>query len=240
MGRHPPLLRGIIDTIFDGVDCDRLVPNPQARFALPDGRTLAPGDEVLTFVNRNLEPYRGYHIFMRALPAVLAARPKAQVVIVGGDDVSYGAAPKDGQSWKEVFLAEVRDRLDMARVHFVGKLPYDRFVDLIEDGVDIAIRIGAVEQAGLIVRNIGHMRRIVVAHRDYWQRTAVPSHPTDLSARETRSMPKQSGPRRSTRTREKRGVWKKNVAAMTRSPACTTARPSEKARSIPSLKERRR
>ena len=129
--RHPPLLRGIIDVIFDGVDCDRLAPNPQARFALPDGRELAVGDEVLTFVNRNLEPYRGYHIFMRALPDVLAARPKSQVVIVGGDEVSYGAAPKDGQSWKEIFLSEVRDRLDLGRVHFVGKLPYDRYVDLI-------------------------------------------------------------------------------------------------------------
>lgn len=60
----------------------------------------------------------------------------------------------------------------------------DRFVDLIEDGVDIAIRIGAVEQAGLIVRNIGHMRRVVVAHRDYWAQTGVPLHPSELSARD--------------------------------------------------------
>ncbi len=57
----------------------------------------------------------------------------------------------------------------------------DRFVDLVEDGIDIAIRIGAVEQAGFIVRNIGHTRRIVVAHRDYWQRQGVPQHPSDLS-----------------------------------------------------------
>lgn len=60
----------------------------------------------------------------------------------------------------------------------------DRFVDLIEDGVDIAIRIGVVEQAGLIVRNIGNMRRIVVAHRDYWQHTGIPMHPSELSAHE--------------------------------------------------------
>jgi DNA-binding transcriptional LysR family regulator len=60
----------------------------------------------------------------------------------------------------------------------------DRFVDLIEDGVDIAIRIGAVEQAGLIVRNIGQMRRIVVAHHDYWKREGVPLHPSDLSQRD--------------------------------------------------------
>ncbi|WP_333818013.1 glycosyltransferase [Tabrizicola sp.] len=128
---HPPLLRQQIEVIFDGVDCDRLTPNPDATFPLPDGRILQRGDEVLTFVNRNLEPYRGYHIFMRALPDVLAARPEAQVVIVGGDEVSYGAKPRDGTSWKEVILAEVRDRLDLSRVHFVGKLPYARLVDLI-------------------------------------------------------------------------------------------------------------
>ena len=128
---HPPLLRQQIEVIFDGVDCDRLTPNPDATFPLPDGRILQRGDEVLTFVNRNLEPYRGYHIFMRALPDVLVARPKAQVVIVGGDEVSYGAKPRDGTSWKEVILAEVKDRLDLSRVHFVGKLPYARLVDLI-------------------------------------------------------------------------------------------------------------
>lgn len=129
-GTHPPALRERLEVIFDGVDCDRLTPNPQARFALPDGRVLTPGDEVLTFVNRNLEPYRGYHILVRALPDVLVARPEAQVVIVGETGVSYGSAPKDGGTWKDLILAEVRDRLDLSRVHFVGKQPYDRLVDL--------------------------------------------------------------------------------------------------------------
>ena len=128
---HPPLLRRNIEVIFDGVDCDRLTPNPQARFTLPDGRVLHRGDEVLTFVNRNLEPYRGYHTFLRALPGVLAARPQAQVVIVGGNEVSYGQPPKGGGSWKEIFLNEVRDRLDLSRVHFVGRVPYARLVDLL-------------------------------------------------------------------------------------------------------------
>lgn len=128
---HPPALRRMIEVIFDGVDCARLAPNPEVRFALPDGRMLAPGEEVLTFVNRNLEPYRGFHIFMRALPEVLAARPKAQVVIVGDTGVSYGNAPKEGGTWKDLVLAEVQDRLDLSRVHFTGKLPYDRLVDLI-------------------------------------------------------------------------------------------------------------
>ena len=84
----------MIEVIHDGVNTDVMRPDPDASLTLPDGRVVRPGDEVLTFVNRNLEPYRGYHIFMRALPAVMAARPEAQVVIVGGDEVSYGVGPQ--------------------------------------------------------------------------------------------------------------------------------------------------
>jgi glycosyltransferase involved in cell wall biosynthesis len=124
---YPAPLRRMISVIHDGVDTDALAPDPAARFALPDGRVLHAGDEVLTFVNRNLEPYRGYHIFMRALPAVLKARPNAQVVIVGGDEVSYGVAPKGEKGWKEHILTEVRDQLDLSRVHFMGKVPYASF-----------------------------------------------------------------------------------------------------------------
>ncbi|MFN4193282.1 MAG: glycosyltransferase [Tabrizicola sp.] len=127
---HPPVLRDRLEVIFDGVDCDRLAPNPAARFSLPDGRVLAPGDEVLTYVARNLEPYRGFHIFMRALPAILEARPEARVVIVGGYEASYGQLPKQGGTWRDVLLGELGDRLDLSRVHFTGKLPYDRLVDL--------------------------------------------------------------------------------------------------------------
>ncbi len=93
---------------------------------------LHRGDEIVTFIARNLEPMRGYHIFMRALPAILAARPNAQVVLVGGDDVSYGAAPEQGKSWKSIYLDEVADRLDLSRVHFLPQQPYDRFVQLLQ------------------------------------------------------------------------------------------------------------
>ncbi len=129
---YPASLRPMISVIHDGVDTTVVAPNPDATFALPDGTILRAGDEVLTFVNRNLEPYRGYHIFMRALPAVLAARPNAQVVIVGGDEVSYGAAPKGEKGWKSRFLSEVQDRIDPSRVHFTGKIAYPQFVSLMQ------------------------------------------------------------------------------------------------------------
>ncbi len=128
----PEALRGRITVIHDGIDTDRARPDPGASLTLPDGRVLRPGDEVVSFVNRNLEPYRGYHVLMRALPDVLAARPGAQVVIVGGDGASYGPAPGGGRTWKEMFLDEVRDRLDLSRVHFLGRVSYAQYLSLLQ------------------------------------------------------------------------------------------------------------
>lgn len=129
---HPPALRSMIDVVFDGVNTETVLPNAAARLTLPDGRVLRAGDEVLTFVNRNLEPYRGYHTFLRALPGVLAARPAAQVLIVGGNAVSYGPAPKDGRAWKDIFLDEVKDQMDLSRVHFLGRVPYADFLSILQ------------------------------------------------------------------------------------------------------------
>ena len=131
-GTFPPELRQKISVIFDGVNTQAIAPNPDARLNIP-GTTLSftPGDEVLTFVNRSLEPYRGYHSFMRALPEVMAARPNAHVVIVGDEGQSYGPAPKES-SWKQIFLDEVKDRLDLSRVHFLGRVPYPTFTALLQ------------------------------------------------------------------------------------------------------------
>ena len=127
----PQHLRSKITVVHDGIDTGVVKPDAAASVELPGTNLrLKAGDETLTFVNRNLEPYRGYHIFMRALPEVLAARPNANVVIVGGDDVSYGTKPPDGKTWKSIFLDEVKDRLDLSRVHFVCKVPYPMFLDL--------------------------------------------------------------------------------------------------------------
>ena len=72
---------------------------------------------------------------MRALPRLLRMRPKAQVVLTGGDDVGFGARPLEGKSWKQIFNDEVRDQIpdmDWARVHFLGRVPYDVFLSTIQ------------------------------------------------------------------------------------------------------------
>jgi len=129
-----------IAVIHDGIRTDQIRPDPNAHIRLqtPQGvLQLGADDEVITFVNRNLEPYRGYHQFMRALPALQKARPKARVVIIGGNEVSYGAAPPLGpdgqaQSWREIFLNEVKGGLDLSRVHFLGKVPYAEYLRVLQ------------------------------------------------------------------------------------------------------------
>ena len=140
---HPLWFRDKIQVIHDGIDSIKLTSNPNVvplTLVVPADAecqieasqvTLTKGEEIITFINRNLEPYRGYHIFMRALPELLRLRPKAKVVIVGGNDVSYGTKPANG-TWKQLFLDEVREGIDLDRVHFVGRIPYPSFVALMQ------------------------------------------------------------------------------------------------------------
>jgi len=93
---------------------------------------LKPGDKVLTFVARHLEPYRGFHMLMRALPEIQRRNPEAVTVIVGGDNVSYGRKPEGAANWREKLLAEVGERLDLSRVFFTGQLPYAAYRALLQ------------------------------------------------------------------------------------------------------------
>ena len=129
---NPGAFHDKIDVIFDGIDTDRARPDPEASVTLPDGTTLNRGDKVVTFAVRNLEPYRGFHSFMRALPEIQRRHPDAEIVIVGGDEVSYGSKPSDERypTWREAMSAEVR--LDPARIHFTGRLPYGQFLSVLQ------------------------------------------------------------------------------------------------------------
>ncbi|TBU95471.1 glycosyltransferase family 4 protein [Phytopseudomonas dryadis] len=119
---HPAAYHDKIKVIHEGIDTAHLGPDANAVFILPDGRQLKAGDPVVTYVARNLEPYRGFHQFMRALPRLLAAHPTCQVLVIGGDDVSYGTRPKDAPNWRAKLLRE--NPVDPNRVHFLGKVDY--------------------------------------------------------------------------------------------------------------------
>jgi len=131
----PEPFRSKITVVHDGIDTQAVAPEPKVQLTLNGNLTLTKQDEVITFVNRNLEPYRGYHIFMRALPEILKRKPNARVLIVGADDVSYGARPDNGQKWKDIFTSEVRPQMpdsDWERIHFLGHVPYQYFIPLLQ------------------------------------------------------------------------------------------------------------
>lgn len=126
---HPAWLRPLIRVVHDGIDLARVRPDPAARFVLPDGEVLRRGQEVLTYVARGLEPQRGFPQLMRALPALLAARPQLRVLICGGDTVHYSHPPSGFDSWRAAMQAEVGP---LPRVHFLGPQPYDNYLALLQ------------------------------------------------------------------------------------------------------------
>jgi glycosyltransferase involved in cell wall biosynthesis len=131
----PDRFRSQITVVHDGIDTNVVTPHPKVSLTLNSNLVLTRKDEVLTFVSRDLEPYRGYHIFMRALPEILKRRPNARILIVGGDGVSYGSFSQDGRKWKDIFIEEVRCKIsdkDWERVHFLGKIPYELFTAVLQ------------------------------------------------------------------------------------------------------------
>ncbi|HEU4853585.1 MAG TPA: glycosyl transferase family 1 [Telluria sp.] len=133
---YPQWARDKITVIHDGIDFTRLKFNPDARVTLAateyhPGLTFKPGDEVLSFVARNLEPVRGFPMLMRTLPQLLRNRPDAHAIILGGDEISYGHPAPSGGTWRQELMEEVGSELDMTRVHFAGKVPYQSYLNLL-------------------------------------------------------------------------------------------------------------
>lgn len=118
-GRFPAAYRSRMSVIHDGIDTDAVSPGNE------------DGEELITYVARNLEPYRGFHVFMRALPEIQKRRPKARVVIVGGDEVSYSPRLPAGDTYRARLLRELQGRLDLSRVHFTGRIPYGDYISLL-------------------------------------------------------------------------------------------------------------
>ena len=130
---YPEAWRERISVIHDGIDTDKAAPAKKPRaINLADGTVLKPGEKIVTFVNRNLEPYRGCHTMIRAIPKLQQLVPDAKLLIVGNTTgVSYGGVCPEGE-WKDVFLAEIDGQYDPSRVHFVGKVPYEQFIPILQ------------------------------------------------------------------------------------------------------------
>jgi len=128
----PSHLRSRLHVIHEGIDSEHVKPHPRRQLQLTPELLLRHGDPVITFVNRQLEPLRGFRTLMRALPTVLGEHPTAQVVLVGGSGPGYGAASSHAEGYPGELLSQLGDGLDHGRVHFVGQLPYDLLIGLLQ------------------------------------------------------------------------------------------------------------
>lgn len=129
----PAHLRSRFQLIHEGVDLSRALPHPRRHVQLSAELTLRKGDPVVTFVNRSLEPLRGFRTLMRALPALQAAHPTVQVLIVGDTSgSSYSPPSRHPEGYRGEMLALLGARLDRERVHFLGRLPHDQLLSLFQ------------------------------------------------------------------------------------------------------------
>lgn len=125
----PAHIRDKLSVIHEGIDTKAIRPGGNRSLRLSDGRTLTRDSEVITYVNRNLEPMRGIHSFLRSVPKILRERPESTIIIVGQESFSgYGAVSESGKTWKAHFFDEIKKKLDeqqLARIVFCGWLPYE-------------------------------------------------------------------------------------------------------------------
>lgn len=119
---YPAELRGKIEVIHEGINTEAIRPDNTQRLLFPDGTALTKDMEVVTYTARGLEPYRGFHVFMKAAEQICRRRPQCHIVITGGDAVRYGKKLPNGLSYREKLLREIE--IDRSRVHFMGLVPY--------------------------------------------------------------------------------------------------------------------
>lgn len=127
---YPQLYQDKIRLIHEGINTELAKPDEDAWISLSNGVILTKNVEVITYVARNLEPYRGFHQFMRALEIICQQRPNAQVIVIGGDDVSYGRKLPHHETYREHLLKQVN--IDTKRVHFLGKVPYQQYLNVLQ------------------------------------------------------------------------------------------------------------
>ncbi|CAN4273956.1 RfaG Glycosyltransferase [Methylophilaceae bacterium] len=135
----PKHFRDRITVIHDGIDTEKITPDPFVKIDIKNQQgeiiKLSKDDEVVTFISRNLEPYRGIHIFIRALPELLKKRPKLRVLMIGGNDVSYGYKHPSGKKWRDIFMNEILPKIgneEKERIHFIDPVPHPQLINILQ------------------------------------------------------------------------------------------------------------
>jgi glycosyltransferase involved in cell wall biosynthesis len=129
--QFPPEYHSKITVFHDGVDTEFFQPQPEAKLVLPRlNLDLQEVPEIVTYVARGMEPYRGFPQFIESIALLQQRRPQCHVVIVGENRVAYGKQLPGNQTYKELMISKVP--LDLNRVHFTGLLPYPEYLQVLQ------------------------------------------------------------------------------------------------------------
>ena len=115
----------------DGIDTSYFKPVPDAKLLLPRiNLDLTGATEIVTYVARGMEPYRGFPQLIETISILQQKRPQCHFVIVGKNRVAYGKNLPDGQNYKDFMLEKFP--LDLNRVHFTDLLPYGEYLQVLQ------------------------------------------------------------------------------------------------------------
>ena len=129
--QFPPEFQSKIKVHHDGIDTSYFKPLPNAKLFLPRiNLDLTETTEIITYVARGMEPYRGFPQLIETIYLLQKKRPQCHFVIVGKDRVAYGKNLPDGKTYKEAMLEKFS--LDMSRVHFTDLLPYNEYLQVLQ------------------------------------------------------------------------------------------------------------
>ncbi|MBE9043711.1 glycosyltransferase family 4 protein [Pleurocapsales cyanobacterium LEGE 10410] len=129
--QFPQEFHSKIKVHHDGIDTSYFKPLPNAKLFLPRIKLdLSQAEEIVTYVARGMEPYRGFPQLIETISLLQKKRPQCHFVIVGKDRVAYGKNLPDGKTYKEAMLKKFP--LDLSRVHFTDLLPYDEYLQVLQ------------------------------------------------------------------------------------------------------------
>jgi glycosyltransferase involved in cell wall biosynthesis len=129
--QFPPEYHSKITVLHDGIDTSFFQAKPGTKLVLPSIQLdLSHASEIVTYVARGMEPYRGFPQFMEAAAILQQRRPHCHIVVVGEDRVAYGRSLPDGKTYKQLMLEKLP--LDLSRLHFTGNLPYAQYLKVLQ------------------------------------------------------------------------------------------------------------
>jgi glycosyltransferase involved in cell wall biosynthesis len=115
----------------DGIDINYFKPQKGAKLVLPRlNLDLSTVPEIVTYVARGMEPYRGFPQLIETIAILQEKRPQCHFVIVGKNRVAYGKTLPNNQTYKDAMLEKFP--LDLNRVHFTDLLPYNEYLQVLQ------------------------------------------------------------------------------------------------------------